>query len=379
MARTNLYNTLGAYEIGLALSTLLFGVESLQTFYYYRRYAKDPLVLKILVSPVSAAAAAAPLRLTARTQVAVIWIFGLTQSICAWHALFLMSVTFFGQEAHITTSPPNSLTLNALVSTVLFVLVQGFFCLRIRTVSGSRALAAGCFALALLPLVLYAYVAALLFRSGFAATADPRGPGHVVMTVAAAVLPLANILVSAVLCWGLWRMRGQRTFQRTNSIIDTIILWTVETTAITSVVAVLELIMDITAGKTRLSFEHSGFYILIHSAAVLWIIFFFLHGKRKHIPIEHSAGLLEQQRQPRHRPLGDLDLRERRGLQYGTQTRDRARDAAHDTLRRREVGSGGVRAGARADPRLALGGREDQPVVVRLERAGPQMVFCGRM
>ncbi|CAK5270633.1 unnamed protein product [Mycena citricolor] len=278
MARTNLYNTLGAYEIGLALSTLLFGVESLQTFYYYRRYAKDPLVLKILVSPVSAAAAA-PLRLTARTQVAVIWIFGLTQSICAWHALFLMSVTFFGEASHITTSPPTSLTLNALVSTVLFVLVQGFFCLRIRTVSGSRALAAGCFALALLPLALYAYVAALLFRSGFAATADPRGPGHVVMTVAAAVLPLANILVSAVLCWGLWRMRGQRAFQRTNSIIDTIILWTVETTAITSVVAVLELIMDITAGKTRLSFEHSGFYILIHSAAVLWIIFFFLHGK----------------------------------------------------------------------------------------------------
>ena len=44
------YTTLGAVEIGLVFSTFLFGIETLQTYHYYRNYSRDYLGLKALVS-----------------------------------------------------------------------------------------------------------------------------------------------------------------------------------------------------------------------------------------------------------------------------------------------------------------------------------------
>ena len=44
-----LTNTLGALEIGALLGVFLFGVVSLQTFYYYTLYPDDNWVKKTLV------------------------------------------------------------------------------------------------------------------------------------------------------------------------------------------------------------------------------------------------------------------------------------------------------------------------------------------
>jgi hypothetical protein len=45
----DLNGSLGAIEIGAVLGTFLFGIETLQTFNYYRNFRKDSKLLKITV------------------------------------------------------------------------------------------------------------------------------------------------------------------------------------------------------------------------------------------------------------------------------------------------------------------------------------------
>ncbi|KAJ7856030.1 hypothetical protein B0H13DRAFT_1547533, partial [Mycena leptocephala] len=44
--------TLGAMEIGAILGTFLFGIETLQTFNYYRRFPDDSKLLKATVTTI---------------------------------------------------------------------------------------------------------------------------------------------------------------------------------------------------------------------------------------------------------------------------------------------------------------------------------------
>jgi hypothetical protein len=43
-------DTLGALQVGGTVMVFLFGIETLQTYYYFRRYPNDDLWLKLLVS-----------------------------------------------------------------------------------------------------------------------------------------------------------------------------------------------------------------------------------------------------------------------------------------------------------------------------------------
>jgi hypothetical protein len=43
-------NTLGALQVGGAIMVFLFGIDTLQTYYYFRRYPNDRLWIKLLVS-----------------------------------------------------------------------------------------------------------------------------------------------------------------------------------------------------------------------------------------------------------------------------------------------------------------------------------------
>lgn len=48
--RVNRNSTLGALQLGGSVMVFLFGVETLQTYYYFKRYPNDRLWLKLLVS-----------------------------------------------------------------------------------------------------------------------------------------------------------------------------------------------------------------------------------------------------------------------------------------------------------------------------------------
>jgi hypothetical protein len=45
-----LNGTYGAFEIGVLVATFLYGIETLQTYNYFRRFPKDSSLLKATVS-----------------------------------------------------------------------------------------------------------------------------------------------------------------------------------------------------------------------------------------------------------------------------------------------------------------------------------------
>jgi len=50
VALVNRNNTLGALQVGGSVVVFLFGIVTLQTYYYFKRYPNDRFWLKLLVS-----------------------------------------------------------------------------------------------------------------------------------------------------------------------------------------------------------------------------------------------------------------------------------------------------------------------------------------
>ncbi|KAJ6579287.1 hypothetical protein B0H10DRAFT_2235901 [Mycena sp. CBHHK59/15] len=111
----DLNGSLGATEIGSVLGDFLFGIETLQTFNYYRDFPRDSIALK--------------------TTVALVWFLELGHTMSALHALYSETVTFYGQPAYIS-SPPHSEEMTILFAALLYTVVQTFFANRVRVLSG---------------------------------------------------------------------------------------------------------------------------------------------------------------------------------------------------------------------------------------------------
>ncbi|KAJ7870457.1 hypothetical protein B0H14DRAFT_3440016 [Mycena olivaceomarginata] len=102
--------TLGSGEIGLVLATFLYGIETLQTFNYYHDCTKDVVFLRILV--------------------ASIWFLELAHLICGCHAMYVMTVTFYGQSEN-GLEAPVSLVFTILFHAIITIVVQSYFPFRV--------------------------------------------------------------------------------------------------------------------------------------------------------------------------------------------------------------------------------------------------------
>ncbi|KAJ7146864.1 hypothetical protein C8R44DRAFT_758369 [Mycena epipterygia] len=218
-------------EIGAILGTFLFGIETLQTFNYYRRFPEDSKLLK--------------------TTVAVIWFLELGNTICGWDAIYTMTVTFYGQAPtqHIL-NPPHTLNITILLSAPINALVQLFFGNRIRVLSGHWRIMVLCLFLTLLRFTcdVALTIAFWVSPSGFSVL---RSNVHWEMITASSVGPVVDGVIAVSMCFCLWRLR-RSGFKRTQRMVDTLIVWTVETTLITSVAGIMQLVLFLS--RTDLSF-----------------------------------------------------------------------------------------------------------------------------
>ncbi|KAJ7197781.1 hypothetical protein GGX14DRAFT_700218 [Mycena pura] len=220
---SQLHGTLGAIAIGTAVGTLLFGIQTMQTFNYYDRYSKDPARLTVYVC----------------RHLAAVWFLELGQTIAIWHALYRIAVTFHGQIAHVL-DPPLSLSFAVLFSTLINATVQTFFALRIWTVSGSYYITIVC---AILITTRFAFsltmFAMFLESNGFGIF---ENKAHWTMIVVCSLGPAIDLLIAGSLCFFLWKRRSESHFNSTRKLLDTLILWCIETTAITCAMGVMQLI-----------------------------------------------------------------------------------------------------------------------------------------
>ncbi|KAF7352002.1 Saposin B-type domain-containing protein [Mycena venus] len=231
---------LGAPLIGAVLGTFLFGIVTLQTYHYNRLYPTDSKALKILVFAV--------------------WFIELAHSISLWHALYQINVTFYGQLAHFF-NPPHSLELTVLFSALINVVVQArcylpfsftpnpelrcrhFFALRIRKLSGQWFIPVVCSLVttARFTLSMIMLVAFWDSTSGFDILQTKL---HWAMIGVSALGPCVDGLTAGTLCFYLWKIRSTGShFEQMRTMVDTLIVWSMETTTVTSAASILMLIL----------------------------------------------------------------------------------------------------------------------------------------
>ncbi|KAJ7445335.1 hypothetical protein FB451DRAFT_1293124 [Mycena latifolia] len=229
--------TLGPLESGTIVGTFLFGILTLQAFNYYRQFPEDSIRVKITV--------------------VVIWLLELGLTICSLHSVYWITVTSYGGFfLAFILQPPRTLLVTLFFSAAINSSVQVFFGNRIRVLSGRLHIFFLCITVAILRFICHMALMATIWRSntGFLII---ESKAHWIAIVDMALLPVGDGLIAVSMCYYLWNMRESQ-FRHTRKVVDTLMLWTVETTVVTSVAAVLQLILFLT--RTDLSFL--AFYLI---------------------------------------------------------------------------------------------------------------------
>ncbi|KAJ7777015.1 hypothetical protein B0H16DRAFT_1504070 [Mycena metata] len=216
----NLLPSLGAIEVGAVAGTFLFGIMTLQTFHYYRNFRADSKLLKVVVG--------------------LVWSFELGHTISCLHALYLQTVTFYGNPTHILRPPPSE-DIILLFAGLIYTFVQIFFANRVRILSGRPYIMAVACVLGLLRVVGHMALLALLLR--YIRVTILLEWRWLVITSLSLDLSM-DILITASLCYYFWRIRSEHA--RMRSTVDTLILWTCESTLMTSAASILQMILFLT-------------------------------------------------------------------------------------------------------------------------------------
>ncbi|KAJ7867156.1 hypothetical protein B0H13DRAFT_2560281 [Mycena leptocephala] len=95
----NLNTTLGAFQIGVLVSYVLFGVTTTQTYIYYSRFPDDSLKLKVLV--------------------AFVWICEVGHALCIGHSLYVYTISDYAHPERVLGPAPKSLETTSIFSGVI--------------------------------------------------------------------------------------------------------------------------------------------------------------------------------------------------------------------------------------------------------------------
>ncbi|KAJ7114902.1 hypothetical protein C8R44DRAFT_880963 [Mycena epipterygia] len=217
--------TLGALEIGTVVGTFLFGILTLQTFNYYRQFPEDSKTLRITV--------------------AALWLLELAHTICALQGIYVLTVTLYGQPfSEFILNPPQSHVVTILFSAAIDALVQIFFGNRIRVLSGHSHVFFLCIALAIARFTCDIILMSnfWIYNAGYTILATKE---HWEVLAACVITPAGDIVIAVSMCYCLWRVRNSQ-FNRTRSMVDTLMIWTFETAIVTSGAGIIQLILFLT-------------------------------------------------------------------------------------------------------------------------------------
>ncbi|KAJ7255757.1 hypothetical protein C8J57DRAFT_1345556 [Mycena rebaudengoi] len=212
-------DTLGAFEIGGVVCTFLFGIGTLQTFYYYGHFPADSKLLK--------------------SAVGLLWILELGHTISTWHAIYSVTVTFYGQSQYIKR-PPHSLEMVVVFSAPIYFIVQVFFANRIRKLSGRWAITIICWVLAFLRAVGSAGVIAISLHIKEISELQERYKPLMITLITLGAM--GDVLIAASLCYCLRTMRTSEV-DETRRMVDTLVLWTIESGVATGGASVITILL----------------------------------------------------------------------------------------------------------------------------------------
>ncbi|KAF7432558.1 hypothetical protein PC9H_004499 [Pleurotus ostreatus] len=226
----SLISSMGAIQIGIVISSFLFGITTLQAFFYYINYPKDPLYLKCFS--------------------VVVWILELGGMIFAGHLLYSAAITPYRENPLLMfLDPPYQILATILASNMSGCVVQLYFVERVRRFTKLLWIAIICWTLILYTFTGTLVIVVVAFKSGLVEyTLHWRWLTISGLIVSAAV----DIFVAVMMCWNLGRQRGS-LFRQSATLVDKIIMMTITTGLMTSLVAVTAAVLTVTLPYHRRS------------------------------------------------------------------------------------------------------------------------------
>ncbi|KAF9569423.1 hypothetical protein CPC08DRAFT_182786 [Agrocybe pediades] len=222
---TSIATTYGAAYIGVIAAGILYGVSSVQTWYYFNKYGKDVWYIKSLV--------------------AAVWTFETIHQILITHTVYYYIVTNYDNPSSLG-GIIWSVLLEVLFNGLIGLLVQGFLTLRVWRLSGKNvslttivfALVLACFGCSV------AFTAQSLKLKTWAELAQLKGLSMAVNLLGATT----DVVIAAALC--LFLHRSRTGFKKSDTMIRKLIAFTVSTGFFTSICAIASLISILASGDT---------------------------------------------------------------------------------------------------------------------------------
>ncbi|KAG1753710.1 uncharacterized protein EDB91DRAFT_1242682 [Suillus paluster] len=210
-------DTFGAFLIGVVISATLYGVTFVQTWYYFSRYSSDPWYMKLLVGAIL---------LSDTVHQALIT-----------HTVYTYLITDFDIPANLGKLVW-SLSVEVLFNGFTGLLVQSFLTARVYRLSNKSIIATATVLSLVIAefVIIVVYVAKAVRLTTFVEVPQLKPLSMCVNAVAAA----GDVLIAGFLCVLLQRARTG--FRRSDTMINKLILFTINTGLLTSICAVMSLI-----------------------------------------------------------------------------------------------------------------------------------------
>ncbi|EIN09210.1 hypothetical protein PUNSTDRAFT_68119 [Punctularia strigosozonata HHB-11173 SS5] len=246
MAPSLLDTSVGALEIGILISTVLFGVMTMQTYIYVasEHFKRDKVYIKILVG--------------------FVWLTETLHTALSWSYLYGATITEFGQVLKLFLVPWDLATC-VFLSGVVGCAVQSFFAWRIRVVSSQIVIALPGWILSVFRLALAIALTVTSMRVGLLPEFVQQYRWLMNLAIANTMALDAYNAMSLIL---LLRRRRSR-FRNTRLVLDKLILWTVETGAVTSVASILMLACTVSMPNNAIWLGILLFYAKLYSNSLL--------------------------------------------------------------------------------------------------------------
>ncbi|KDR78087.1 hypothetical protein GALMADRAFT_1301078 [Galerina marginata CBS 339.88] len=217
----DLPNTFGATLIGALISAMLYGLTTLQTYLYYVSYPKDSTNMKLLV--------------------AFIWVLDTVHFALISQTVYYYLVTNYFNPLGLVDGHW-SLFVSVILNSIIACIVQSFFIVRIFRLCKAKVRWWVASVLGMLVVAHFAFgIETVVFMFIKKELARIPEINLFAATPFAIFAVLSDILIAGALCY---LLHGSRTgFKRTDTIVTTLIIYAINRCLLTSVVAVLEVIV----------------------------------------------------------------------------------------------------------------------------------------
>ncbi|KAJ7259157.1 hypothetical protein B0H12DRAFT_1109107 [Mycena haematopus] len=215
--------TLGAVQIGVLISYVLFGVATMQMYIYFGRFPDDPRGVKALT--------------------AFVWFCAVAYTLCFGHMLYTFTILDYAHPERLGGPPPKSFCAQTLFAALTAVCVQGLFAFRIYVFT--KKLRIPCF---LWAMTFFHLVGKVVL---FATTLHtPSVEVYVkqwewLVTTNWGLSAATDVAICIAMVNVLYHRRSS-AHRKTAALVDKIILWTIETGMLTSVSNGLTLVCFVT-------------------------------------------------------------------------------------------------------------------------------------